>query len=160
MTTRDDLLIDQEGFIFRFGVRGAVRWEDLLIRGRDVSVFVNDDRWTYVQHVEARDTGLEAIELGNPNVISVPSGAEGRIDLLSRPRAEPHTFAARFGGLQADSVLAVVVDHPDTGYELKRFTFRGCRWGPPSIEPLMDSHRAGGLLRYIVSADFKADYYD
>lgn len=146
-------LFDQEGFIIRIGVGGALRWGDALVKARDISVVVNDDYWKGVQFVEAKAIELDGIELGNPTGFTMPAGARGSIEILG-PRDDEGEPVRRFQALTSDSVVAVVAADPDDGRELRRITFHGCRWSMPSVLP----RDSGNKLH--VSAEFKAERYE
>lgn len=147
-------LYDQEGFIIRIGVGGAIRIGDKLVRAPFVDVVVNDDLWKGVQYIDARTKELEG-ELGNPSAYRLPRGAFGNIEIMSvrddpgDPIVEP---ARRILALDPDSVLAIVINDPDDGRQLRRITFHGCRWDPPA------AHHVGNRL--VVAGSFKAEWFE
>lgn len=151
-------LYDQEGYLIRIGVGGCIKIDGKPIRGKDVDVFVNDDRWSGVQYIDAQADELEDLEIGGPGPqVLVPNGVHGHIEILvplesdGEPVVEP---ARRIMNLLADSVLAVVVNDPDTGVELRRITCYGCRWEPPS------AHSVARRDRMLIGAAFKAERYE
>lgn len=146
-------LYDQEGFIIRIGVGGALRWGDVLVRARDISVVVNDDYWKGVQFVEAKSTEVLAEELGHHRTFPVPAGARGSIEILG-PRDDEAEPVRRFQALTPDSVVAIVAREPGDGPEIRRITFHGCRWSTPSVVP----RDAGNRLQ--VGAEFKAEWFE
>lgn len=151
-------LYDQEGYLIRIGVGGALRIDGKLVRSQHVSVVVNDDIWKGVQYIDARANELNLDELGRPTSIVLPDSAHGHVEILSErehdgePIVEP---ARRIMALHGDTTLAIVVHDPDDpSRELRRITCYGCHFDPPAAHPT----DRGSRLQ--VTASFKANRYE
>lgn len=150
-------LIDQTGFIFRMSAADAIRWNGLLIKARDCRLIVNDDFWKGVVYVEAKECVDSS--LGDPSSWR-PIGAQGRVVIRAYGKddspMDPVAVLRRIEALHADSTVAIVLEHPDTGVALRRVSFAGCRWGPPEIH---FENRPSRKPLATISVDFKADRY-
>lgn len=163
-------LLDQEGYIFRMGVNGAIRWGDRIIRGRDTSIIVNDDYWTRVLWFEARAEFDTVAVLGSDETHELPNGARGLIELLAyesitvEPQHTVQGMRERVAHTHTPATIVARLEHPDTGAELQRWTFHGVQWTdepivrsvPEPEGPASDARRK----RHIMVVPFHAEWFD
>lgn len=115
--------LHEDGILFAFSVGRRSLVDGVVVNARSIKVFVDGERLKGVRAIAAKRTD---------------SGVVGDIEHHARRQLDPSPFDRRR--------LDVVVHHPESGEEVRRYTIANCTW--VEAEPV-----ASGLGRVCFSGD-------